>query len=236
MIHYGVCVVLLCIIPIAYAQSMPPISVQIDSDVYGPGQTIRMWGVVDMPHGGAVTIQVISPTGAVVAAGQAIPEGRDWSYMIPAEFSTPGTFTILVHYTLGADTSKRDSATFAYTRAVEGTVSVNGTIHLISYTGDVITSAYTDHTESLLYLELEGAGSGVLRLSPGLAEGMVVAVSGGDVQALPDGSYAYNTDGTTLVLAADAVAVPEFGMAVVPAAAVGVPALLYRLYPRLHIT
>ena len=217
----------------AAAQQVPHLTIHVDSDVYGPGETIHAGGLVGAPHGGAVTIQVISPAGSVVAVGQAMPDGRDWSWAVPAEFGHPGTYTILAHYSLSAERDRTAAATFVYVTAVEGTVTVNGTDLLISYTGDPAVSAYTDAHHFLIYLEFAAPGAtGVMRLPDGLHEGDLVAVEGGSITTLPDGSYAYSADSDTLVLAADAVAVPEFGAALLASALAASAAL--PLARRLH--
>ena len=210
----------------AAAQQLPHISMHADSDVYGPGQTIRVSGLVGGPHGGAVTIQVLSPGGAVVAVGQVMPDGRDWSWSMPAEFGAPGTYTMTAHYALAAGHGRPASVTFVYDSAVEGAVAVNGTMFEISYAGDPILAARTDAHSSLLYVELAGPGAGVMRLPGGLHEGALLAVDGGSVEELPDGSYAYAADSAVLVLAADAVAVPEFGGAAVLVSALAASAAL----------
>ncbi len=211
----------------AAAQLVPHLTIHLDSDVYGPGETIHAAGLVGAPHGGAVTIQVISPAGSVVAAGQAVPDGRDWSWAVPAEFGHAGTYTILAHYSLSAERDRTAAATFVYTAAVEGTVQVDGTDMMISYTGDPAASAHTDAHRSLIYVEFASPGAtGVMRLPGGLHSGDLVAVEGGSITALPDGSYAYSADSGTLVLAADAVAVPEFGGAALLVSALAASAAL----------
>lgn len=217
--------ILLLAAGIATAQQLPHVSIHADSDVYGPGQTIYVGGLVGEPHGGAVTIRVVSPGGAVVAVGQAMPDGRDWSWSLPAEFGRPGTYTLIAHYALAAGPDRSAAVAFVYDMAVKGAVVVNGTTYEISYTGDPILAASTDAHNSLIRLEFAGPAGGVMRLPDGLREGNLVAVEGGSVTALPDGSYAYSTDSGMLVLAADAVAVPEFGGAVIvmAAAAAAVP-------------
>lgn len=198
----------------AAAQQVPHLTIHLDSDAYGPGETIRAGGLVGAPHGGAVTIRVMSPAGSVVAVGQATPDGRDWSWAVPAEFGHPGTYTVLAHYSLSAERDRTAAATFVYAMAVEGAIPVNGTDLLISYTGDPAVSAYTDAHRSLVYLEFASPGAaGVMRLPGGLHSGGLVAAEGGSITALPDGSYAYSADSNVLVLAADAVAVPEFAAA-----------------------
>lgn len=216
---------------LADAQSIPHITVQVDSDVYGPGETVHISGTVDSSHGGAVTIKVISPAGSVVAVGQTTPEDRDWSWQVPAEFAHPGTYTILAYYTLTADPDRRAAATFVYSTAVTGLVEVNGTIFNISYTGDPILSSWTDAESSLIHVVFEGPSNGVMRLPAGLVEGTLVAVSGGTITALPDGSYAYATDSSVLVMTADVVAVPEFGLVVL---VLGAAAAASVVLPRLR--
>lgn len=210
----------------ASAQQLPYISMHADSDVYGPGQTIRVAGLVGEPHGGAVTIRVVSPGGAVVAVGQVMPDGRDWSWSIPAEFGAPGTYTLVAHYMLAASPDRSAAVAFVYDTAAEGAVVVNGTVHEISYTGDPVLAARTDAHNSLLYVEFAGPAGGVMRLPDGLHDGVLVAVEGGSVEELPDGSYAYSTDSDVLVLAADTVAVPEFGGAAVLVSALAASAAL----------
>lgn len=199
----------------ADAQTIPPISLSADFDVYGPGETIHVNGLVEVNHGGAITIRVLSPTGNVVAVGQVVPENRDWSWSIPAEFQHDGTYTILANYALGRDAGRHASTTFVFTSAVEGIVGVNGTDFAIFYAGDPVTGAYTDAENSLIYIEFDGPASGVLRFSDGLYMGNLVVVEGGSLTALEGGSYAYAADSTTMILSADAVAVPEFGMGVI---------------------
>ena len=158
----------------------------------GPGETIHVDGLVGVNHGGAVTIRVMSPMGNVVAVGQVIPDGRDWSWSLPAEFDHAGTYTILANYALAYDAGRYASATFVYDMAVEGTTLVDGTDHLISYTGDPILTAHTDAEASLIYLGFEGPSSGVMRLPDGLHGGNLVVVEGGVVTTLQDGTYAYS--------------------------------------------
>lgn len=217
----------------AYAQTIPHITMSTDSDVYESGQDIRVGGLVSADNGGAVTIRVMSPTGAVVAVGQVIPDGRDWSWTLPAEFDSPGTYTILAHYSLTGDPDRRAAATFVFVTAEKGTVAVeaaaavDGTEHSISYVGDPIVSVHTDAEASLIYITFEGPSGGVMTIPDGLYTGDLVAVEGGMLTPLPDGTYAYSTDSGTLVLAADTVAVPEFGAAMLAAAgaAAAIPAL-----------
>ena len=233
---YGVVAVLvlgILVVGTAAGQSLPHIQMSTDSDVYGPGETIFLNGLVERESGGAVTILVVSPGGNVVAVGQVMPDGRDWSWSLPAEFDKPGTYTIFAHYTLAGDPEKRAAVSFVYDAAVRGMVHVNGTVHDISYTGDPVLAAHTDAHNALMYLEFDGPAAGVMRLPDGLHEGVLVAVEGGSVTALPDGSYAYSTDSDTLVLAADAVAVPEFGMVAILVSALAVSAAL-PLARRLH--
>lgn len=208
------CMVMLAGAATANAQVIPQVSVQADFDVYGPGDTITVNGLVKVPHGGAVTIRVLSPTGNVVAVGQVMADDRNWSWSVPAEFKHAGTYTVLVNHSLTGSEDRYASTTFVYTKAVEGVVVVDGTDLMISYTGDPAMAAYTDAESSLIYIEFDGPSSGVMRLPDGLHGGNLVAVEGGSVTALPDGSYAYSTDSATLVMSADAVAVPEFGVAV----------------------
>lgn len=211
----------------AQGQTIPHITMSADSDVYGPGDTIFVNGLVERENGGAVTVRVLSPSGAVVAVGQVIPDGRDWSWALPAEFDAPGTYTILAHYSLTGDPEKRAATTFVYTVAEKGHVMVNGTAHVISYVGDPAVSAHTDATDSLIYVTFVGPSGGVMTIPAELYSGDLVAVEGGTITLLPDGSYAYSTDSNTLVLAADAVAVPEFGAVMLAAAgaAAAIPAL-----------
>ena len=217
-------------VPSAEGQTVPFVQMSVDSGTYGPGETIHVSGLVHRENGGAVAIRVMSPNGAVVAVGQVIPDGRDWSWSLPAEFDLPGTYTIIAHYSLTGDAERRAAASFVFTMAEEGAVLVNGTMHGISYTGDPVLSAYTDPSEGLIYLEFDGPSAGVMRLSEGLHGGGLLAVDGGMLTPLPDGSHAYSTDSGMLVLAADSVAVPEFGMAAALALAAGAaaPALLRR--------
>lgn len=217
----------------AYAQTIPHITMSTDSDVYESGQDIRVGGLVSVDNGGAVTIRVMSPTGAVVAVGQVMPDGRDWSWSLPAEFDAPGTYTVLAHYSLTGDPDRRAAATFVYTMAekgsvaVDGTAAVDGTEYSISYVGDPIVSVHTDATDSLIYITFDGPSGGVMTVPAELYTGELVAVEGGMITPLPDGTYAYSTDSGTLVLAADTVAVPEFGAAMLAAAgaAAAIPAL-----------
>ena len=212
---------------VAYGQTIPYITMSADSDVYGPGDTIFVNGLVERENGGAITVRVLSPSGAVVAVGQVLPDGRDWSWALPAEFDVPGTYTILAHYSLTGDPERRAAATFVFVTAEEGSVTVDGTEHAISYVGDPVVSAHTDATASLIYVTFEGPSGGVMTIPAELYTGELVAVEGGMLTPLPDGSYAYSTDSDTLVLAADTVAVPEFGAAMLAAAgaAAAIPAL-----------
>ena len=137
-------------IPLSYAQSIPHIDFATDSDVYVPGQTIHINGIIAMPHDGAITITVMAPNGNIVAIGQVIPDGRDWHYSVPAEFSEPGTYQITAYYALSQDADKMAQATFVYSTAVEGVVMVSDTDYVISFTGDAMLSAYTDSYESTI--------------------------------------------------------------------------------------
>lgn len=211
--------ILLCAIPLllgiglAHAQSISGISVEVAQDVYSPGDTVQVHGVLHKMHGGAVTIQLLSPNGNIIAVGQVMPTERDWQWSIPAEFDTPGTYTVQAEYSLTKHTIHYATDVFSYTVYQQGEVLVNGTEHLIQYTGDAIHDAYTDGDASLLYIEFEGPGSGVMFLPPGLVQGELLAVDGGAITHIDGGQYAYSVDSNILVLTADAVAIPEFGAA-----------------------
>ena len=165
-------IVMLLVLPgMATAQTLPYISVHTDLDVYGPGQTIHVDGLVGEPHGGAVTIRIVAPNDAVVAVGQVMPQGRDWSWDITAEFGMAGTYTIKASYVL-AGHDRHDTATFIYDRSVGGVVRMNGTSYDISYAGDPILAAYTDPNRNVIYLEFEGPAKGVMRVDHNLYQGI----------------------------------------------------------------
>lgn len=213
--YAAVLVVLLVPFVLAEAQHIPYHTIQVAQDVYGPGETIHLHGTVKTIHGGAVTIQVMAPSGNIIAVGQVLPDTRDYTWSMPAEFNTSGVYTVQAQYALTSNIKHYATDIFTFVAVESGVVQVNGTDYTIQYTGDVILDAYTDAYDSLLYLTFDGPGSGVMFIPQGLVQGELLAVQGGQVTHVEGGQYAYIVDSDELVLTADAVAIPEFGLAMV---------------------
>ena len=202
----------------AYAQSLPHITMDLDRTVYGPGDTMRISGYVSSIHGGAVSIQIYAPNGNLMVIGQIpIIENR-WNWDTVIDFKEPGTYEVIAHYTLSDSTPRQAKVTFLYDVSVSGIVVIEGTnleadISSITYTGDIIKRVYTDPQESLIYFEFNGPSHGIMYIPDIIYEGDLIAVSGGMVTKLPeDGGFVYSTDGNKMILSADSVVIPEFGL------------------------